>query len=214
MTPIVGMDLFSQLTYKWAGLDPATGEPRAYLNGEISKDYIAITNSKVADLENHGSLVPLYYGGFRNNLRYKNVDLSFNISYQLGHVFMRNSFSNANFLSSAIGHADYARRWQKTGDELTTDVPAFTYPNNMYGSQVYLGSSALVENAGQIKLRDIQLSYSFPNKTGKKLKNLRLYTYIQNIGTIWRATKTGIDAEYGRSIPEPMSTALGFSFNL
>lgn len=31
------MDLYSLLTYKWAGLDPEDGTPRGYLDGEISK---------------------------------------------------------------------------------------------------------------------------------------------------------------------------------
>lgn len=214
MTPIVGMDLYTQLTYKWAGLDSQTGEPRGYVNGEVSKDYLAISSSKVDELKNHGSLMPLYFGSFRNNFRYKTMEISFNMSYQLGHVFLRNSFNNHYFISSRVGLADFAQRWQKPGDEKITEVPAFTYPNNFYASELYRSSSALVEPAGQIKLRDIQLSYTFPDWKKMKLKNLRLYAYIQNVGTIWRANKWNIDPEYGRAIPEPLSTSLGLSFNL
>ncbi|WP_400261169.1 hypothetical protein ACFX5U_14560 [Sphingobacterium sp. SG20118] len=214
MTPVAGMDLFSQLTFKWAGLDPQTGEPQGYVNGEVSKDYIAIYNSKTSDLENHGSLMPLYFGSFRNNFQYKSWELSCNISYQLGHVFLRNTFTNDNFIANKIGHADYSKRWQKPGDELITDVPAFTYPNNYYGSRFYMMSSALVEPADQIKLRDIQFSYTFPMRKNTKFKNLRLYAYFQNIGTVWRANKLGIDPEYGNSLPDPLSSSLGLSFNL
>nr|WP_315396800.1 SusC/RagA family TonB-linked outer membrane protein [uncultured Sphingobacterium sp.] len=214
MTPLEGMDLYTQLSYKWAGLDPETGEPRAYLNGEISKDYVALVSTDLNNLENSGVLRPLYFGGFRNTFRFKSLELSGNISYQLGHVFRRTSFNNNGFINSGSGHADYRLRWQKPGDEVTTDVPAFTYPNNALASKVYQMSSALVENAGQIKLRDIQLSYTFPNSEKMKLKNLRLYAYIQNVGTIWRANKWGIDPEYGEAIPEPLMTSLGINFNL
>ncbi|MFD2904650.1 SusC/RagA family TonB-linked outer membrane protein [Sphingobacterium anhuiense] len=213
-TPFEGMDLFGLLAYKWAGLDPETGEPRAYLNGEISKDYSAITNLKATDLEYMGSTIPLYTGSWRNSVRYKAVELSWNISYQLGHKFLRNSFSNNSFLNDNIGHKDYALRWQKPGDEQITDVPAFSYPNNSNASRVYMGSTALVENGGQIKLRDIQLTVNLPFASNFKLKNCKIYGYVQNIGTIWRANKWGIDSEYGPAIPDPLMSSLGFSFNL
>lgn len=212
-TPIDGMDLNSLLAYKWAGLDPLTGDPRAYLNGEVSKDYNAILAMNVHDLEYLGSTVPLYMGSWRNSIRYKALELSWNISYQLGHKFLRNSFDNNLFLNSDIGHKDYALRWQNPGDELTTDVPAFNYPANL-GSQVYMRSSALVQNAGQIKLRDIQMSVNLPISSRFKLKNCRVYAYVQNVGTLWRANKYGIDTEYGSNTPDPIMSSLGFSFNL
>ena len=212
-TPIEGMDMYSLLAYKWAGLDPETGEARVYLNGEVSKDYSAILALKVHDLENYGSTVPLYTGSWRNAVRYKALELSWNISYQLGHKFLRNSFDNLLFLNSDIGHRDYAVRWQKGGDELKTDVPAFKYPADQ-GSQVFMRSSALLENGGQIKLRDIQLSLNLPFTSTFKLKNCRIYAYVQNVGIIWRGNKFGIDTEYGSNIPDALQSSLGLSFNL
>ncbi|WP_400262955.1 hypothetical protein ACFX5U_07730 [Sphingobacterium sp. SG20118] len=212
-TPIEGIDLYSLLAYKSAGLDPETGEARAYLNGEVSKDYSALLALKVHDLENYGSTVPLYTGSWRNSIRYKALELSWNIAYQLGHKFLRNSFDNNLFLNSDIGHKDYALRWQKSGDELKTDVPAFKYPANL-GSQVFMRSSALLENGGQIKLRDIQMSIDIPFASSFKLKNCRVYAYVQNVGIIWRGNKLGIDTEYGSNIPDAMQSSLGLSFNL
>ena len=213
-TPIEGMNLYSLLTYKWAGLDPEDGTPRAYLNGEISKDYYAITSTKVAELENHGSQIPLYFGSYRNSVRFKNLELSWNLSYQLGHKFIRSSFYNNTFLDLKVGHPDYALRWQKPGDEMLTDVPAFTYPNNPTGSDIYKSSSVMVENAGQIKLRDIQISLQLPQLASYGLKNLRIYGYFQNVGTIWRGNKKGIDPEYGSWVPDPLMLSFGLNFNL
>ncbi|PTX11841.1 SusC/RagA family TonB-linked outer membrane protein [Sphingobacterium faecium] len=213
-TPITGMDLYSLLTYKWAGLDPEDGTPRGYLDGEISKDYVAIAGAKVTTLENHGSQVPLYFGSFRNSIRFKQVELSWNIAYQLGHKFIRPTFSNDAFLNYGSGHPDYQLRWQKPGDELVTDVPAFTYPNNANGSRMYVSSAALVENAGQIKLRDIQCSLELPAMSKYGFKSFRIYSYIQNVGTIWRANKKGIDPEFGSWYPDPLMCSLGLNFNL
>lgn len=215
MTPVEGMDLHSVLTYRWAGLDPKDGMPRGYLNGAVSRDYGAIINgSTVKDLENHGSAMPVYFGSFRNNFTYKNLELSFNIGYQLGHKFLRSSFSNRYFIDKGTGHSDYAKRWQKPGDEQWTNVPAFTYPNNLYAGELYYYSSALVESASQIKLRDLQLSYDIGALNKMGLKNARVYAYAQNVGTLWRANKLGIDPEFGSTTPDPLMISLGFNFNL
>ncbi|MCS3556614.1 MULTISPECIES: SusC/RagA family TonB-linked outer membrane protein [unclassified Sphingobacterium] len=213
-TPVEGADIFSLLTYKWAGLDPVDGSPRAYLNNEISKDYVSIINSKIQDLQNNGSTVPLYFGSFRNSVRYKIAELSWNISYQLGHKFLRSTFSNDQFLTNGSSHSDYALRWQNPGDELLTDVPAFMYPNNAFSSQVYYRSSALVENAGQIKLRDIQFSLELPWAKRIGLKDMRVYGYFQNVCTIWKANKKGIDPEFGNSFPSPFMTSFGLNFKI
>ncbi|WP_312746726.1 SusC/RagA family TonB-linked outer membrane protein [Sphingobacterium multivorum] len=211
-TPVVGADLFGQYTFKWAGLDPETGEPRGYVNGEISKDYPTIYNgTQVADLDYWGSTVPVYFGAFRNTFTYKNWEASFNISYQLGHVFLRNSFNNSMFWDYETGHSDYALRWQKPGDENWTDVPALSYPVNS-GSMFYSLSSALVEKADQIKLRDFQLAYRI--NSSKVIKNPQLYLYMQNLGTLWRANTWGIDPEFGKNSPDPFSVSLGINFSL
>ncbi|MEN5197260.1 SusC/RagA family TonB-linked outer membrane protein [Sphingobacterium faecium] len=215
MTPIEGMDLFSQLSYKWAGLDPVDGSPRGYVNGEVSKDYATMVNSSlVTDLENHGSLQPVYFGSLRNTFQLGDLEFSFNIAYQLGHVFSRESFDNNFFIESGKGHADYARRWQKPGDELVTDVPVFTYPNNSFASQFYKYSSAVIASADQIKLRDLQLSWQIPSHLLRGVKSVRIYGYAQNIWTIWRANKFGIDPEYGKTVRDPFALSVGLNFSL
>jgi len=211
-TPIEGMDLYSLLTFPWAGLDPATGAPQGIVKGEVSKDYAAIVyDSKIEDVDNHGSRVPLYFGSFRNTFNLKDFELSFNIGYQLGHKFIRKSFDNQSFIDQGIGHADYALRWQNPGDELRTDVPAFNYPNALYSSDFYRASSALVSSASQIKWKDIQLSWQLPMMAKLPVKNARLYAYVQNICTLWRANKWGVDPDFGTNIPLPRTYSLGFN---
>ncbi|ERJ61221.1 hypothetical protein M472_20935 [Sphingobacterium paucimobilis HER1398] len=213
MTPYEGRDLYSLLAFDWAGLDPDDGLPRAYLNGEMTKDYNALLYGNTASLKEFGTQRPRYFGSWRNSLRYKNLDLSWNISYQLGHKFIRQTFRADYFFNDGLGHPDYASRWQKPGDEAWTDVPTFNYPINDGASKVYGSSSALIERGDQIKLRDIQGSLSIPTLSQYGFKNFRVYAYVQNIGTIWRANKKGIDSEYGKSVPDPISASLGINFN-
>jgi len=215
MTPFEGMDVYSLLSYKWAGLDPENGDPRGYVNGEISKDYIALYgNSSVWDMDNNGSAVPVYFGAFRNTFRYGKLELSCNIGYQLGHKFRRTSFESYRFADIGAGHADYARRWQQPGDELRTNVPAFNYPTNMFATSFYTYSTALVDKADQIKLRDIQLNYMFGPLKKWGIQTMNIYAYAQNIGTLWRANKYGFDPEFGNGWPDPMTFSLGVNLTI
>src|SRR5690606_13988228 len=71
---------------KWAGLDH-TGAPQGILNGEVSKDYSAITNSRNRDdLVYNGPRTPKMFGSFVNTFSWKKFELSFMISYKTGYV--------------------------------------------------------------------------------------------------------------------------------
>ncbi len=209
-TPIEGADVRAVISYDWAGLDPQTGAPMGYVGGEVSKDYGTIVNgTELKDMKNSGSATPLYFGSVRNSFRIYDFDLSFNIALQLGHKFVRKSINYYDLVLGGAGHSDYALRWQQPGDEVRMDVPAFTYPTNYYADEFYKYSSALVAPASQIKWRDLQVGYS--PKT-KLLKELRFYFYGNNIMTLWRANKFGIDPEFGNNPPDPFAGSLGVSF--
>ncbi|MET7000334.1 SusC/RagA family TonB-linked outer membrane protein [Chitinophaga defluvii] len=215
ITPFAGMDAYSVLSFPSAGLDPATGAARGYVDGEVSMDYAAIYNgTTVYQMNNNGPKFAPYFGGFRNAFQYKNWELSFNIAYQLGHKFIRgNMFTGYNFVEYGIGSPDYAKRWRKPGDEATTDIPSFRYPADYYESMFYSNSSSLVESASQIKLRDIQFSLTLPMKT-MGIKQARFYGYVNNLGTIWKATKAYTDPEYHYMVPaDPLAFSLGLNVN-
>jgi len=212
LTPFEGFDVYSALGFEWKGLDAVNGKPIGFFDGKESNDYSAIFNeTKVSDMVNKGSMQPVYFGSFRNTINYHAFELSFNISYQLGHKFRRLSFDSNGFWDREVGHKDYELRWQKPGDELHTNVPALTYPLSYNESQFYAYSAALIEPADQIKLRDIQLGYNLTSLNKKLFKEFRVYGYVNNICTIWRANKLGLDPEFGQTYPDPRSYSLGFS---
>jgi len=212
LTPFEGFDVYSALGFAWKGLDAVHGKPIGLFEGKESNDYSAIFNeTKVSDMVNMGSMQPVYFGSFRNTINYHAFELSFNISYQLGHKFRRLSFDSNGFWDREVGHKDYELRWQKPGDELHTNVPALTYPLSYNESQFYAYSAALIEPADQIKLRDIQLGYNLSSLNKKLFKEFRVYGYVNNICTIWRANKLGLDPEFGQTYPDPRSYSLGFS---
>ncbi|MCT3806350.1 SusC/RagA family TonB-linked outer membrane protein [Elizabethkingia anophelis] len=197
---ITGLPVFSIFAYKWAGLDPVTGDPQGYVEGKVSKDYSQITSSEkgVEDLRYFGSAVPTKYGSFINNFSYGQLSLDVAITYKFGYWFRRSSISYTDLIMNRDGHSDYSGRWQKPGDELNTNVPSNRYESNSARDAFYLGSEALVEKGDHIRLQYINLNYSFSKEVLQtlKLKNLQLYCNINNIGILWRANKQGIDPDY------------------
>ncbi|MFF5383356.1 SusC/RagA family TonB-linked outer membrane protein [Pedobacter suwonensis] len=129
LSPVLDYPINAVFAYTWAGLD-ASGNPQGYVNGNISTDYTTIRNSgDRSQLHFFGSAVPTIFGSLRNTLSYKNIELSFNISYKLGYYFRRPSLNNPSLFSGVYMQPDYDRRWQKPTDELITNVPAVVYPN-------------------------------------------------------------------------------------
>ncbi|WP_199121445.1 SusC/RagA family TonB-linked outer membrane protein [Pedobacter sp. ASV28] len=197
--PLEGKPLFSMFSYKWAGLDPATGDPRGFLDGSPSNDYTKIFATTTPDnLVFNGSARPIVYGALRNTFSLKDFSLSFNISYRLGYYFRKNSVNYVNVLSGYGSHGDFSLRWQKAGDEQNTYVPSLPSTINNNRESFYQYAEILVEKGDHIRLQDITLSYDFLKAKNKRLpfSGIKVYLYGNNIGILWRATKSGIDPDY------------------
>ncbi|WP_257670816.1 SusC/RagA family TonB-linked outer membrane protein [Parapedobacter tibetensis] len=214
MTPVEGKDLYGLYAYKWGGLDPETGDPIGYLDGEPSKDYIALYNPRLADLEYHGPTKPVHFGSVRNTLRYGNIEVSANVIFHLGHYFANAGLNYTNLFNSGLGNAQFASRWRQPGDEQHTDVPSMVYPANIFRDRFYEFSSALVERADYVKLRDVTFSYTLPANSIPMFEQCRIHCYASNFGVLWKANKSGIDPEFGRSMPAPLTIALGVNCKL
>lgn len=219
---VVGRPLRGVLSYKWAGLDSKTGDPQGWLNGQISKDYNGIIrNSNPDSLIYHGSATPTVFGSLRNDLSFKNFSLSFNITYKLGYYFRRPS-ANLNYLGnlSIYMNRDFSNRWQQPGDELKTDVPSLVYPTNNQRNDFYQYSEILVERADHVRLQDVKIGYTFENSNFFKaaFKRVHIYSYLNNLGIIWRANKFKIDPDVyltqtSHFLPNPFTFAIGVQAN-
>lgn len=196
---LVGKPIYSIFSYKWAGLDPTDGDPQGYLNGKISKDYTSIINNFNPDsLKFNGSARPTLFGSLRNDFSYNGFSLSVNIVYELGYYFRKPSTSiNYADVINLNGYSDVAQRWQKPGDEKTTNVPSLIYPSDPNRNNFYQYSSILVDNGDNIRLQDIRLSYNLTKKVWKNMpfRSCQVFTYANNLGIIWRANKDGLDPD-------------------
>lgn len=214
--PLEGKMPYMVVSYQWAGLNGETGDPQGYLNGELSQDYYSINNTTLLDdAVFHGSPVPLYFGTFRNNLSWKSLSLSVNVSYKFGYYFRRSSISYYALASRGETHADYALRWQQPGDERSTSVPSFVYPLNSYRDVFYTNSEATVERGDHVRIKDLQMSWTAPKKDGARwYRQLQLYAYLDNLNVLlWRANHKGIDPDFINGLKTPLSLSLGLKMD-
>lgn len=209
--PVVGQPAYGIVSYKWAGLDPQTGDPIGMLNRKTSKDYATITSqTPINELDYNGPALPPFFGSISNTFSYKRFSLYVNISYRLGYYFRKSSISYYYLYNNGIGNKDFANRWQKSGDESNTYVPSMpTINDNTYERDAfYSNSSALVGKADNIRLQELNLTYQ--PVIGKlrflKLTDLQIYAYAQNLGILWKANKFGIDPDYGQGYIAPSSS--------
>jgi TonB-linked SusC/RagA family outer membrane protein len=218
LNPKEGQDAYAILSWKWAGLDPQTGDPRGYLNGKVSSNYDSISNySTYKDLVYSGSARPTYFGSIRNTFSWKAFSFSFNITYRLGYFFRRtNTISYSGLYNYWIqtGYSDYLNRWQKPGDELHTNVPSMIYPSTSQRDAFYRDSETNVEKGDNVRLQDITINYTFDKQNLKKMpfSSVNVYIYANNIGLLWKANKAGLDPDY--ETPPPRSIAAGIKINL
>jgi hypothetical protein len=214
--PEVGKPLYGLYSYRWAGLDPQTGDPRFYISDTISKDYSSslISKFRPSDIVFSGKYRPPFAGSLSNTISWKGIDMTFNLIYKFGHYFRRTSINYSQLIGTwRNGHQDYALRWQKPGDEAHTDVPSFIYPDPSNGVRdgYYTESTALIEKADYIRLQFINVGYDLNSPILKKLSlsSLRIYFYANNLGIIWRANDRKIDPDYPYLTPPPKTYSFG-----
>lgn len=228
-TIVIGKPVSGLYGLKWAGLDPANGDPRGYVNDTVSKNYSQILTQPVTGTQNKfattssweymGSAQPTFHGGFRNTFSYKNFSVSANITFKAGYSFARSSINYNLLFGTWKGNRDYLNRWQQPGDELKTNVPSMPNlasidPNR---DNFYNKSTVVFVKGDNIRLQDITASYDFYKAEWHKLpvSYISIYSYINNIGMLWKANKYGLDPAYPTGgIPTPVSFAIGIKTGL
>ena len=217
VNPVRGRLVYGLTSYRWAGLDPLTGAPRGYLNGQVSTDYIGIGNDTLDNQVYHGSSIPLYNGFVLNTFSWKGFSVSANISYRLGFYFRRPSINYNSLTSNLRGDAEYYQRWKQPGDEAFTNVPAFIYPVNAESDRFYQYAEITALRGDNIRLQDIRLQYSWGNK---RVRRISAYLYINNLNfIIWRKSGYPLDPDFvgagGDPVtPIPVSYTAGITLDL
>lgn len=149
-----------------------------------------------------GSVLPKFYGGFNNEMSYKNFNLSFLFDYRFGNKVL----SATNFTTIFRGLHQMTLEGRETGvvaAGVTKDggINSVNVPAQNYYQNLARRISALnVMDGSFIKLRQVTFSYSLnPKFLGKTpIKGIELSVVGRNLLTLLRRTDN-IDPEAGFS---------------
>lgn len=193
---IPGQPIGMLFVTRTAGVDPASGR-RIFLNAQgrqVLFQHVAPAGQSrfmYAD----GSVAPTVssadaivyknthakiFGGFENNLRFKNFELNALFTYQMGNWLYYGTqagLRDQRFWNNEVG---VLNRWQKAGD-------VTEFPRAVFGDNVSNGSSFPLDinvfKGDFIKLRTLTIGYNIPKNMLEKIKisNARFYVSGNNL---------------------------------
>lgn len=194
----VGEDLNSFYMRKWAGVDPANGDPLwEKVTTDASGNRVVTTTNALSEATPQivGSFSPNFTGGFTNTFTYKAFSLSAFFNFVSGNEVFNNS--RVSFDSDGAYETvnnmvlmDDWSRWEKPGDIATH--PKAVFGGNKNSNKI---SSRYLEDGSYIRLRNINFGYELPKGFLSKLnvKNARVFVSGDNL---WTGTKySGMDPE-------------------
>lgn len=182
-----GGNLYEFYMPVWLGVDPQTGSP---LWQKITKDNngnvtaVEPTSSYAdATLQEVGSALPKYQGGFTNTFTYKNFSLSANAYFLVGNKVYSNDLrfvmndGNEPYYNQIVLPSGYSI-WSKPGDKATNPSPQ-NAANSTEVSTRYLKSGSF------LSIRNITLGYNLPQGFAQRmsLQNINVSVSADNVYT-------------------------------
>lgn len=194
----VGEDLNSWYMRKWAGVDPANGDPlwevvTTNANGERE---VSTTNQlNDATLQIVGTFTPDFTGGISNDFSYRSFSLSTFFNFVSGNSLYhsaREGFDSdgAYETYNNMVLAEDWSRWQQPGDIATH--PKAVFGGNLNSNKA---SSRYIEDGSYIRLRNVRLGYDLPQGLLSRLKIGSAKVFVSG-DNLWTLTKfSGMDPE-------------------
>lgn len=203
---VIGKPLNIVKTFHYTGIDPQNG---IYTFEDVNGDGLLTATE---DKKTIKDLNPQYFGGLQNNLRYKNWQLDFLFQ------FVKQENYNVPRIQSVVGtmvnqSTEVLDHWQSPGSTGVTQIYT-SGTNGAVANALYqfAVSDAGITDCSFIRLKNVALSYEFPEKWLKNA-NGKITLEAQNLFTI--TPFKGSDPEFaaiGFLPPLRMITA-GLQFN-
>ncbi|MGO4289282.1 SusC/RagA family TonB-linked outer membrane protein [Chitinophaga sp. RAB17] len=210
--PVEGYPLFGLWAYPWGGLDAKGNASIIGPDGKAIRDRLEAGRiyDNIYKMKYMGAVNPPVFGSVANTFSYKQLSVTVNILYKLGHYYRG---SDPGYFTMAAmyqrGPDIFKDRWKQVGDEAKTNIPAFTgvRAQDRTNNDLYQYSDVNVNKADHVRLQDILLSYDITRQTVASLpvSRITLYAQASNLGIIWRANKNGIDPDYA---PQTFSSVM------
>ncbi|RBL91108.1 SusC/RagA family TonB-linked outer membrane protein [Chitinophaga flava] len=175
------INMINQL--KYTGVDPKTG---LYTFEDLNKDNII----DYKDYQYIGRTNPDYYGSIGSELVYRRFQLNIMFSFrkQLGRNTQASIYSY-NYYPGLMYNQPTAvfDRWRESGENATYEKFTATIGSDAYKQgSLFATSSGMYSDASFIRLKNVSLSYTFPDNYLKavKLKGGKVFIQGQNLFTI------------------------------
>tara|TARA_R110002111_G_scaffold1939_3_gene13109 strand:- start:86 stop:3136 length:3051 start_codon:yes stop_codon:yes gene_type:complete len=203
---VIGEPITIDKVYEFTGIDPDTG---VYTFKDFDEDGV-VTNPN--DKQFIANRSPEFFGGLNNTFNYKNW--SFDFLFQFVKQQGRNYLYGLNLAGGMSNMpTEVLNHWPNSGT--TADIQRYTTGANSDALNAYFrygSSSATISDASYIRLRNINLSYSFPiEKTG--VCSGKIYLQGQNLLTITNYKGADPEAQLLSYIPPLKQYALGIQLN-
>jgi TonB-linked SusC/RagA family outer membrane protein len=129
-----------------------------------------------------GGTMPTYYGGWTNDFKYKNFDLSLLLQYSGGNWIYNGGTATLSDMRNWNNSIDvYENAWRKVGDNAKYAMP-------IYGDNTSNGSAQpitdWVERGDYLRFKTLTIGYTFNTKVWSQkvgISSLRLYAGAQNL---------------------------------
>ncbi len=172
----VGEEINTFYMPRWAGVNPANGEPLFLdANGNVTNQYDADANQVLSGK----SPLADFDGGVNTYIRYKGFDLAADFYFKVGNYVY--NFIESNLLSDGTAVDDNQRvdafnYWRNPGD---TGV----LPSPLFGNEAQQFTDRFLQKGDYIRLRNLTVGYNMPSKflenTG--LQSVRFFVQGQNL---------------------------------
>lgn len=205
---IEGRSRFDFYLYDYAGVDPENGDALYYAYEENDEgENVAVlnddgTHKTVNDYNDanrayvNASSIPDLIGSVSNDFTYKNFNLNFLFTFQLGGDILDYGYARMMHEGSygESFHPDILNAWKNPGD--VTDVPRLETGNDNLAPTL---SSRWLTDASYLSLRNVNLSYDLSDDTLDQigLDRLRLFVSAENLFLV--SERTGLDPQYNLS---------------
>ena len=209
---MIGKPLNIVVGQHFTGVDPATG-----------LFTVADPNEKLAN-----KLDPVFFGGLRNTFRYKRVELTsyFEFRQQKAPHFLSDIYNsnNNNLPAGQINNdlssnqpAELENRWRKSGDEATWQKVSTRNAGPVQNAiNNWVNSDARLVNASYLRLKNVQLGYTFPDKfcRNRHLKGTSMYVSADNLFTVTPFKGADPELQTPFSLPLQRTFTIGLQVTL
>ena len=186
---VEGEQLLQYYLYDYAGVNPVNGEALWYTAADENGNKLITNDFAEAGRVYAGSPEPIATGGFNTSLYWGGIDFSASFEYKIGnyviypdHQIIWNDGAMMGFNQTKAA----ANYWKKIGDTGCSPKPIANNTSN----SAYTSSTRFLERGDYLRVKDLTLGYTLPQKWTKKaaMSNVRLYVSAYNLFTFHDAS--------------------------